>query len=139
MKKTLLIALLGLLAISCSNDDPTSLQEGIVGTWEKEIIQNFPYPADMPTYIRFDGTSFYSSDTETTPSSNAKSYTISVSSETGRGILAISGCDKEYTILLVNDILDLSYVVTPADPDNNIEEVRQSLPYKKSKAQTATP
>ncbi len=140
MKKILLFALLGLFAVSCNNDDPTVLEEEMVGTWEAQVIPNFTYPADMYKYIRFDGTNYYSSNTETTPSSNAKSYTITYNYELKKYVLVISGDSREYQITLVNNDLDLSYVVTPADPENNVAEVKQSLPYKRSQtAQTNTP
>ncbi len=134
MKKILLFTLLGLFAVSCSNDDPTVIEQEIIGTWEAAGPANFVYPPDMPTYIRFEANTYYSSNTQTTPTENGSSYTISFNSESKQWILNISGDSREYVIVLINDDLDLRYLLTAADGD---EAEWQSQPYKRSAAQAS--
>lgn len=143
MRKIILFALLGLLAVSCSDDDPTVLEEDIVGVWT--LIDDYPgltLPAGTPKYIRFDGSAYYSSDSEPNPTSNRQGYSISFSTEVQKYVLNINGDSREYRITLSKfkdeDLLDLSYVVDPAVPADEeagtpaIPEKRQSLPYKRS-------
>lgn len=134
MRKIVLFALLGLLAVSCSNDGPTIIEQDILGAWEAVETHGTPNPVDMPKYIKFDGIYYYSSNSEPNPSSNQQGYTITFNNDLGRWVLNISGDSREYRITLNNQdgILDLSYVLPPADPENDVEEQRQSLPYKRT-------
>ena len=132
MKKILLFALLGLLAVSCSNnDEPTFMEQDIIGTWEAENIKGLTNPSDMPKYIRFEANSYYSSNTESTPTSNVKSYTMSYDSEKKGQLVLDIGDGKKYFVVIIGDALDLRYLVAPADPDNNVAEKWQSQPYKR--------
>ena len=134
MRKIVLFALLGLLVVSCSDDDPTPMEQELVGVWERiDNIPNLTHPVGTPKYIRFDGANYYSSDTETNPTSNAKSYTVKFDSELKKQTLNISGDSRvlEITLNNVEKKLALTYTVTPADPSNGIEEKRQSLPYQR--------
>ena len=137
MKKILLFAMLGLFVASCSDDDPTVLEQEIVGTWKAQEIGNFQRPADMPEYIRIDGVFYYSADSEAGLSSTGKSYTISYNYELKAPVLNISGDSREYVIVLGGNDLDLCYLVTAADPDNDVSEKWQSQPYIRIQAQTA--
>lgn len=140
MRKIVLFALLGLLCVSCSDDDPTPIEQDIIGVWQLVTVNNHTVPAGTPMYIRFDGVNYYSSDTETNPTSNAKTYSISFNKEVKKQILNINGDSREFEITLNNTdgVLALTYVVTPADPENGVEEQRQSLPYERPR-QTQQP
>lgn len=137
MRKLLLFALLGLLAVSCSDDDPTIIEQDINGVWQAQEILGFTRPDDMPKYIRFEANTYYSSDTETTPSSNGKSFSMSFDFDLKVWVLNISGDSRDYVVVLNNSTgdLDLRYLLTAADPENDIEEKWQSQPYKRSVTQ----
>lgn len=150
-KLALFAALCGLLTLSsCSSDDPTVLEQEIVGTWELHNLYNFTPPAGTPKYIRFDGNSYYSSDTDVNPTSNSKSYKIEFKEDKDNPIdladlekgfnkayfINLSG-DREYRLTIVANDLDLSYVITSyvvaneADGTKAARAVTQSLPYKR--------
>lgn len=154
MRKIVLFALLGLLSVSCSNDDPISMENEVVGAWELVNIHGLTVPTGTPKYIRFDGVSYYSSDTETNPTSNAKSYSIIFKEDENEPknlyniedgfkrayFINISG-GKEYRLTFIQNDLDLSYVLEPyvlgvigENGDTTtigVAAKRQSLPYQR--------
>lgn len=137
MKKLLLFALLGLLAVSCSDDDPTIIEQDINGVWEAQEVIGLTNPVDMPKYIRFEANTYYSSNTQTVPTENGKSFTTRFDFDLKAWILNISGDSRDYVIVLNNSTgdLDLRYqYLVPADPIEGTDERLewQSQPYKRS-------